>query len=320
MTPHKNPWADQWVTPCQRHSRRSIFRQDTWWRNAAHRVIANALTACALAVPAACIAAPLTNADVTKLLAAGLGEGAVVATISSNGGTFDTSADALIALKRAGASDAVIQALLTSGSGAGAPKRAAGAVDVAGATSAAASGGNCVPEAPEGAIIWIADGARRLLRNRAATVGHDASMLRAVANAFTAGIVPMNVTSSVIVAGARSSNRITDRRPTFRDLAVASSTEPFESFVLARPDISNNERRVHVGEVSISLLGGSKTRTQPRPDQVVELDYETVVDYCTYKGTTLTIYSARPKQDLAPGEYVLMPAMGGQQVFEFGVE
>lgn len=56
-----------------------------------------------------------TNDDVLKLLKAGFGEEVIVEAIRRNDCRLDTSADALIALKNAGASDKVIMAVLASG-------------------------------------------------------------------------------------------------------------------------------------------------------------------------------------------------------------
>lgn len=264
-----------------------------------------------------CAAAPLTNADIAKLLAAGLGESAVVATIRSNGGSFDTSADALIALKRAGASDAVIQAILAgptaTASGAGAP----GAKP---AQRGARSGSECVGEAPDGFILMVIDGVPRNVGTKAATMGSDASNLQALASGLTLGLVPVTVKQSLVVAGTRSSLRIKDRRPMFRDLATQAGTSPSDGWVLIRPDIGTRERTVQIGEASDSLLGGVKSRIEISADKVVALDYETVTESCTAGKDALSIYAAKPTQDLAPGEYLLFSPVGGRQVVEFAVE
>ena len=66
--------------------------------------------------PAADSAAPLTNTDVVKLLKAGLGDAVVVAKIrDTKSVAFDLGTDGLIALKKQGVSDAVIQAMLSHG-------------------------------------------------------------------------------------------------------------------------------------------------------------------------------------------------------------
>jgi len=59
----------------------------------------------------------LTNDAVLKLLKAGLSEELVVTTINSSPGHYDTSANALIALKKAGAGDKVVGAMILKASG-----------------------------------------------------------------------------------------------------------------------------------------------------------------------------------------------------------
>src|SRR5438876_5542766 len=58
----------------------------------------------------------LTNDAVVKMVKAGLGEDIVVSTIKSQPGQYATSADDLIALKKASVSDKIIAAMLDKGS------------------------------------------------------------------------------------------------------------------------------------------------------------------------------------------------------------
>jgi len=60
----------------------------------------------------------LTNDSVIKLLKAGLSEELVVTTINSSPGNYDTSVNSLIALKKAGAGDKVVSAMILKASGA----------------------------------------------------------------------------------------------------------------------------------------------------------------------------------------------------------
>ena len=69
----------------------------------------------------------LDNASVTKLVKAGLSEDLIVTTINSSAGNYDTSANGLIALKKAGASDKVVAAVVLKASGATAAAPAAAA-------------------------------------------------------------------------------------------------------------------------------------------------------------------------------------------------
>jgi hypothetical protein len=69
----------------------------------------------------------LTNESVIKLVKAGLSDDLIVSTVTASPGTYDTSANGLIALKGAGASDKVVAAIVTKAS---APPPAAMAVAV----------------------------------------------------------------------------------------------------------------------------------------------------------------------------------------------
>jgi hypothetical protein len=60
----------------------------------------------------------LTNDSVIKLLKAGLSEELIVTTINSSPGNYDTSVNSLIALKKAGAGDKVLSAMILKTSGA----------------------------------------------------------------------------------------------------------------------------------------------------------------------------------------------------------
>jgi hypothetical protein len=60
----------------------------------------------------------MNNDAVIKLVKAGLSDDLIVSTINASSGTYDTSANGLIALKGAGASDKVVTAILLKSSGA----------------------------------------------------------------------------------------------------------------------------------------------------------------------------------------------------------
>lgn len=65
----------------------------------------------------------MDNSSVIKLVKAGLSDDIIVSTINASPGTYDTSPDALIALKAAGASDKVVSAIVLKASGAAAAPR-----------------------------------------------------------------------------------------------------------------------------------------------------------------------------------------------------
>src|SRR5271156_5972011 len=55
----------------------------------------------------------MNNDSVLKLANAGLSDDLIVTTINSSPGTYDTSANGIIALKQGGANDKIISAILT---------------------------------------------------------------------------------------------------------------------------------------------------------------------------------------------------------------
>jgi hypothetical protein len=72
-----------------------------------------------LVIATPCIAQQqLDNASITKMSEAGLGDGTIVQMIAAQPGAYLVTPDALIALKKAGVSDAVIHALVAKATGA----------------------------------------------------------------------------------------------------------------------------------------------------------------------------------------------------------
>jgi len=61
----------------------------------------------------------LTNADIVKMMKAGVPEGIIVRAIQTSGVAFNTSADALIDLRKHGASEGILGAVLDSRNGTG---------------------------------------------------------------------------------------------------------------------------------------------------------------------------------------------------------
>lgn len=59
----------------------------------------------------------MNNDSITKLVKAGLSDDLIVSTVNASPGTYDTTANGLIALKTVGVSDKVISALLTKNAG-----------------------------------------------------------------------------------------------------------------------------------------------------------------------------------------------------------
>ena len=58
---------------------------------------------------------PLTNADVIKMVKGGVPESVIVSAIQTNKAKFDTSPGALIAMQKAGVTQAELDAIIASG-------------------------------------------------------------------------------------------------------------------------------------------------------------------------------------------------------------
>jgi hypothetical protein len=97
---------------------------------------------------ATALAAPITNADVIKLLEAGMPEEVVLQAIANGEPKFNTSSDALVQLKKKGATPAILKAVLAAPQGGTAA--AAPTVKKAGGSTAAASSLN-----PEQALAVV---------------------------------------------------------------------------------------------------------------------------------------------------------------------
>jgi len=89
------------------HAQGPAMLRAVWRRARATAVVLAALAATAATQPAP----SLTNEDVIKMVRADVGARIIITTIQSSGGAFDVSPNGLIALKQAGVSDEIIEAI-----------------------------------------------------------------------------------------------------------------------------------------------------------------------------------------------------------------
>jgi hypothetical protein len=151
---------------------------------------------------------PLNNDSVIKLVKAGLSEDLIVSTINGSAGTYDTSAEGLIALKQASVSDKVVTAIVLKASGSSAP--ASGA-----APATAAPGAN--PDDPaaahEAGIYIYSDSAparskMTMLEPNVYTQGKTGGVF---ASAMTYGIAKVKM--KAVLRGAHANARVSDPQP-----------------------------------------------------------------------------------------------------------
>jgi hypothetical protein len=261
-------------------------------------VLASLALVCSLGAQAA----PMTNADLVKLIKSGLGEALILQSIDGAEPRFDTSADGLIQLKEAGASDAIIQRVLRA---------------KAPAPQASIPGGQCVFRSSYN-HIGIEDGARFLdVGFQQASLESSISAGSAVLNLFTAGLTPVSGKSYAVIDGARAEHRVRERKPVFVDLNADRGLRPGDLIKLVRFDVVKDKRTVPVAEASESLFTSDEKIAFPS-EKLVPLRFEMTVRDCQLEGKAMSVYKATLVEPLVPGEYAI--AYGEGSYYAFGID
>ena len=188
----------------------------------------------------------LDNDAVIKLAKAGLSEDLIVTTINSSPGTYDTSANGLIALKSAGVSDKVVSAIVVKASG--------GAPTAGGAAAGAAAGGTVsgLPAAVDSVGVYYQDAGGNWQEVNAEVVNFKTG--GAVKHLATVGVVKEDVNG--MVAGPRA--RLELKMPANFIFYVPEGRSPGEYQLLRlRVNKDNREFRSMTGGV-VHEKGGAQ--------------------------------------------------------------
>lgn len=245
--------------------------------------------------------AALTNADVVKMVEAGISPDVVVASIrQAKERDFTLTPDALIELKKKGVPDLVIGAMLNP---APSPPPAypivPGRSAVAPPTHSANSNDPAQPHDP-GVYLDTGEGANpRLVRLTEATVtGQSAS--GGWTNAFTGGLTKMK--ANYQVRGLRAEHRTANPTPTF----YVYGADPQDYALLKVKVKAKDKEREFTG-----LVMGFTGSRAPKGD--VEVSVEKVAE---------GIYRVKPSSPLQPGEYCFAYATQGVALaaLDFGVD
>lgn len=276
----------------------------------------------------------MTNADVVKMVQAGLGESVVMGAIKTATQTkFDLDADNLIALKKAGVNDNIVARMLDPNSepapptptGAVMPGIAGGPVD----SRARVEDPHAPVDVPRQPGVYLDHGSadQPNLIALEPTVFSQGKSGGAFLSALTYGIKKMKW--KAVVRSKNANLRIRQGTPTFyfyfeRQSSglgnsggfagwLSGATSPNE-FVLARMDVKRNGRELIVGEFG-AFGGSSGTRSKDTVEFMVER-------------LSGGIYQVRPLEPLPPGEYAFFYAAGASmlgagntgKLFDFGVD
>ena len=261
----------------------------------------------------------LNNDAVIKLVKAGLSDDLIVSTINGSAGTYDTSADGIIALKTAGASDKVVAAIVTKAS-APAPVAAAPAVPAAAAVADPDD-----PASPHDPGVYLLtsgpDGKQKMFFIDRAGAGREKTS-NVMGAAFSYGISKAKIKAEV--PGPHAPVRTRDTRPVFYMFFPSSSnlggfggndviTSPAQFSLL-----SMEEKKDH-RETAVAKMGfaSASAGTDDKRTKLFSTDR-----------IRNGVYKLTPNTDLAAGEYAFIAStgMGGPAtnhtvvIYDFGID
>lgn len=239
----------------------------------------------------------LTNQSVVEMVKAGLSERVIIAKIRTSPTNFDTHTDALIALKKNGVSEKVIEAIMSPSS--------------APAASAAAP-----PPPPPGApasSVAIAPPPASAARSRPTVyqiVGGKEVELMVAGGEVQRNRTPYSRSTELVIAGNKAKFRTAERQPVF-----VITSEPSE-MPLVRLDPGKSDRNLKIGSGSRVPYGGSTSSRGLRSEDMIDVSIER-----DGRG----FYRIKPRAPLAPGEYGFVSTRGaspnaGSNIYDFGVD
>jgi len=235
--------------------------------------------------------AGLTNADVIKMVKAGLSTDVIVTTIRSNSGnTFDKSVDGLIALKEAKVPDVIISAIVGGVDAVPAPKQVQAAETVKGVEALAKD-----QQIGQEGLILVENGNESLLLFR---MSESRTQSRAMG---MGGFAEYSV-----LRGTKSDVRLKTRTPSF--IIAAPKNVQVQSYITLASFLvrKNGNRECVVGGGAV--MGVSSIESGVHKDRVVAITIEKLADQSRAKEGCI-LYSVIPKNALASGEYAfVLPA------------
>lgn len=239
----------------------------------------------------------LTNDDISKMIAAGIPESTILQVIHKGPAAFDTSPDALIKLKRAGATPKIMEAMLGLNTSAPGP-------------TATGSTPSEKPTASsnKGVYLQTADGWKRI---------EEVSSIEVRAVGGFSSRMTMGLKESRVICvfrGDRAELQMSERRPVFRISGLGASARDVYMVAL-RP---NPDRRdLEMGRAGLL----KKVSFGFRKRDVRDVKVKRLGD---------DLLEATPKQDLESGEYIMVlggagmgrnnsAGMEGTSGYDFGI-
>lgn len=248
----------------------------------------------ATAAPPQDAKAGLTNADIVEMIKAGLPESTIILAIRKEPANLDTSAQALIQLKKQGATQKILDAMLES---------------QAGAAATTGGGGSPAPpgfgEAPRGELplgVILVDGAQRIQMTMSTpdTRVSTGGMMRVVN--------PLKkIRNRNTLTGSRAQLRTANHSPLF-ETALLANINPSDQIIVVKLIVKSERRELDVGRTT--MMGGVTTEIREKDKVAV------VIEEVRTEGQ-MKVYRFKPATPLPPGEYAVMLSAG---FYDFGID
>jgi hypothetical protein len=238
---------------------------------------------------------PLNNDGVVKLVKAGLSEDLIISTVNASPGTYDTSANGLIALKTAGVSDKVVSAIVVKAAGGNVGSVQAGASPAASALP---------PGIDEVGVYY---------RNK---TGAWTALMPEVVNFKTGGVLKSMATNGLVkgdlnghVPGGRANTAVTF--PVVFAVYVPEGTAITEYQLLRfRTHDTSREFRSMTGGVFHASGGAARDAVEFHADKIATRLYQITLDASVGKGE----YGLLP-----PGSYTSSNMASGGKVYSVSI-
>ena len=233
----------------------------------------------------------LTNESVVEMVKAGLSERVIIAKIRNSPTKFDTQTDALIALKKNGVPEKVIEAIMSP-------------------SAPAAAAAPPASSAPAGSVAMAPPPAAGPARPTVyQIVGGKEVELMAAGSEVQRNNARYSKSTEVVIPGNKAKARTAERQPVF------VLTTPPSEMPLVKLDPGKNDRNLKVGSGSRVPYGGSTSTRGIRGEDMIEVDAER---------DSRGFYRVKPRAPLAPGEYGFVATRGGSpmgsSIYDFGID
>ncbi len=236
----------------------------------------------------------MNNDSVIKLVKAGLSDDLIVTTINSSPGAYDTSADAIIALKTAGASDKVIAAIIARAAAPAAP-----------APAPAAAAGPVRPAGIDDVGVYFRD-----------RKGVWTNLEPEIVNFKTGGVMKSMFSDGIVkpdinghIQGKTSKNVLTF--PVILAVYVPEGVDIAEYQLLRlRQNSNNREFRSVTGGVVHSSGGATRDNVEFTSQKIAPRVYQVTLDQSLGKGE----YGLLP-----PGSYTSSNMASGGKIYSISI-